>query len=542
MKALLDRMTLGPKLLLAPIFSLLLMTAVVVYAISGLSHQARELREVALATQVRLVKVNTVMTDLQRAQAVAFAALAMRSASFKQDQIEAAVADTAVSINSATGILDSWGAQGEDADLVSALSSDVKAAKSKLDEALALIDSDTAGATTRVLKERTRWGIIFSKLKNFNEAQAKASAVAIEQAEKFSVRLMWGMVIGLLLALVSSVLVSLVIAAAIKRSIMQIHDLAKKMEQGDLSSRIAGIGADAVGKTAAAFNQFSSAIGTAMKRVNADGNTLAEHSRALAAMANNIEIASGRQSEAATSVAAAVQELTVSIGEVANNADGALDKTREASRLAREGFSAVGAMGQRMEAVNEHSQQTADAISHFLKDTQNIASASSEVRDIADQTNLLALNAAIEAARAGEQGRGFAVVADEVRKLAERSRQTALRIHEITSGLSGRADQTKQTLAEGAESLSACTDALKALRGTLASADEAVASAAQEVEYISASVREQTSASTDVARSMEQVSRLAEENRHSIAAASSAAGQLTAVAQSLNATASAYRS
>ena len=173
-------------------------------------------------------------------------------------------------------------------------------------------------------------------------------------------------------------------------------------------------------------------------------------------------------------------------------------------------------------------------MSEFVQSTQVIGSLTDEVKDIAEQTNLLALNAAIEAARAGEHGRGFAVVADEVRKLAAKSADSAKQIDEANQQLNAKSQELTERLADGRQSTEACkmnsasvSDSIHEIAGQIGR----IVSAASE---ISTSVAEQRIASTDIARSMETVAQMAEENSASIEALAESSSELSVTADDLN--------
>jgi methyl-accepting chemotaxis protein len=228
-----------------------------------------------------------------------------------------------------------------------------------------------------------------------------------------------------------------------------------------------------------------------------------------------------------------MEESTANLAEIANNARYLDETSRESGTLSRQGAQIIHKAGHEMGVIAETVRDGAASIEALGHQSNQISAIVQVIKDIADQTNLLALNAAIEAARAGEAGRGFAVVADEVRKLAERTAQSTQQITGMISSIQTSSSQavgvmndTVQRVGSGVELADQAGEAITRIS---ASTDHLV----KGVEDISGALQQQNLAYQDVARHVERIAQMTEENSYAAKETAGAAQQLKGLSQAM---------
>ena len=264
-----------------------------------------------------------------------------------------------------------------------------------------------------------------------------------------------------------------------------------------------------------------------------DTDRLTSAAERLSSASSQVARGSSAQSDAASSMASAIEQLSVSIKQVSENTSDARHETARAGELSGQGDAIIGKTVNEMGGIEQAVRGAAETVNAMGERSQRISGVVQVIRDVAEQTNLLALNAAIEAARAGEAGRGFAVVADEVRKLAERTATATTEISTMIGGVLnsvgdavGQMDQAVDRVSSGVNMARSAGDSMCGIR-------ESTERVINAVNDISSALVEQSSASQSVASNVEDIAQMAEENSVAAGEAAETAHQLLTLAASV---------
>ena len=342
---------------------------------------------------------------------------------------------------------------------------------------------------------------------------------------------LWGAAIGGFIA-ISLLLVSRNIINTLGGDPAVATSVTRRIAAGDLSTNVSCPPGDSL---LADIGRMQDTLRAMISTILDNAEHVSSAVNQLLSAAEEVADRSQRQSDAASSMAASVEEMAVSIDQVRENATEAHSISENSASVSEKGAAVIHSAASEMRQISEAVQASSEIVEDLGRQSDQITSIVNTIREIADQTNLLALNAAIEAARAGEQGRGFAVVADEVRKLAERTSlsttEIATMVTRIQQGTRGAVASMQAGVAKvgsGVELASQAGESINSIR-------DGAQRVSQVVNSISDSISEQSHASNDIAHKIETIAQMSEESAAAVRHTADAARRLHQLSGELHA-------
>lgn len=377
----------------------------------------------------------------------------------------------------------------------------------------------------------------FEKVRALIEAHRGFNVALANQGDKdaqsaFALARQLFLVCGVLAAILSIIL-GIITARGIVVPLRRTIGIANRIASGDLTNDTRSQGHDETSQMMHALGDMQTALRQAISAMRAHADSLATSAAGMVEHSEHVSLSAGLQSDAASNMAATVEEMTVSIGQISNNAGDAQKASLQAETRSNEGAVVIRNVADEIHSIAAEITETATKVAALGEESQRISSIVAVIREVAEQTNLLALNAAIEAARAGEQGRGFAVVADEVRKLAERTSGATREIADMIKLIQDRADssvagmnRTVEKVSSGVSLASLAADAIGSIADSAKVAEAAISA-------ISSALLEQSTASGQIAGSVERIAQMTAESSVAAKGSSSSAAALSALAQQM---------
>ena len=318
------------------------------------------------------------------------------------------------------------------------------------------------------------------------------------------------------------------------RSTEKLLGAMEKMAEGDLTVKaVPEKTDDNISKLFEAFNKAVQNLKTMTNHIKDAVAATASASTQISSSAEEMAAGAQEQSSQTGEVATAMEEMTSTIVETNKNTNLAAEAVRDSGTLAQEGGNAVKDTIQGMENIAEVVVSAASTVKNLGEDSEKIGEIINVINDIADQTNLLALNAAIEAARAGEQGRGFAVVADEVRKLAERTTGATKEIAEMITKLQNGTTETVASIEKGVEEVSKGKEIAERAGKSMAEIEVSSTRAMDIVTQVATASEEQSATAEEVSKNIEAINMVAQESASGVEQIAKASEDLNRLTENL---------
>ena len=355
--------------------------------------------------------------------------------------------------------------------------------------------------------------VALNKLLALNQAATEKAAEARRVSQSSARRFI---AISLAVAVAMLWVLAIVIVRSITGPLERLRSsIVSVAVSSDFTQRADETARDELGQTAQAFNRLLGSVQESLQDVLSHAQRIADAAGQASSASEQMAHSSSSQSDAASMMAAAIEEMTVSIGHISDSMNDALRQAEAAGQAAEAGAQVITHSNQGMDTISSTIQDTGSAIGKLTGESEKIGLMLRVIKEVADQTNLLALNAAIEAARAGEQGRGFAVVADEVRKLAERTNQSTADIATLATSM----NESGREVTRWMENATGQVASGKALSSTAVERMDGIRNSAQllvsAINEVAAALKEQSTTAHSIAGEVESVANLSDQNNQS---------------------------
>ena len=401
--------------------------------------------------------------------------------------------------------------------------------------------ADIAGviedASARFVQEEVPlWQDVGAMLLQLRDEEVRRTLAVRDEIRARTQRILQTTVAVVVAALLLSFLLTMYILGRVSRSLGFLGASLSEIARGggNLRAELPVSGECEIGRTSKAFNAFVAGLRELVGQARGYSEQVSAEIVRLSRSAEQVNATSLRQNEEAASAAESLKLLANSIASMANFAEYVRQLTDESMKHTDRSRELIDALSTETGHVHRSMDHISRTVSQFLVKTGEISNMTQQVQDIAEQTNLLALNAAIEAARAGEHGRGFAVVADEVRKLAEKSARSARSIDAVTQSLDGHAKEMNLAVQQGEAALQVSEGVLEEVLAALQGTHQAAVDSANGVVGIASAVSENMHSSQNVVMTMDRIAGMARENLNSVLMTTEAVHQIRALAQQTN--------
>jgi methyl-accepting chemotaxis protein len=371
--------------------------------------------------------------------------------------------------------------------------------------------------------------------------QIKASTETVAENSKVLLSASKLILFSALISFVLGILGAIWLARRITRPILDSLPIYERVAGGDLTLTVAITSEDEIGQLGRQFNKLVTSLRELVHEVSGATREVASAATEIAASSEQMSSGMHEQNTQTQQVSAAIEQMSSTVIEVARKSAEAAGSANDAGQQADKGGEIVQSTIKEMTSIADEVHTTSDLIAELGKRGEQIGKIISVINDIADQTNLLALNAAIEAARAGEHGRGFAVVADEVRKLAERTTHATKEVADSITAIQHETNAAVQRMTTGTARVSEGVTLARQAGDALESIVAGAQNVAGMIQAIAAASEEQSAAAEEIARNVESISAVTRQSSDGASQAAAAATQLSAKSEQLQSLVAQFR-
>ncbi len=478
---------------------LIIFIAVLLYVLTELrtNQDLLSQEEVAIATEVRIAELEKLFTGFQR-DSVEYMVLLQDKTKERRD-------------HGFTQLRSRF--EGSEDQAIQTLLPDLEQLNTQLQEsASAFIKGDKMQGSL-LLNESTTHGVkILKTLRERAHHYVNVANQSVESVHESNDNISTSLYFLLVTMVGAGIGISFFLANMVGGGIVRMQKTVKDIEQqGDLTRRVDVHSNDEVGQLAGAFNRLVENMANIISEVKTEADLVANSAAQMQVVTEQTSSGAQQQSDEIHQVASAMNEMAATVSEVASGAESASSFADEGNKEATNGSRVVKATVAAISELAGDVQRSAAVIDKLRNDSENISAVLDVIKNIADQTNLLALNAAIEAARAGEQGRGFAVVADEVRCLAQRTQESTKEIEDLIGNLQDGSRQAVDVMEQSREKAEDTVKQAEVAGNSLDSITQSVSNIVNMNMQIASAAEEQSATAEEINRNITNIQAVAEQ-------------------------------
>jgi methyl-accepting chemotaxis protein len=522
-------MNIKTKILLPSIVAMALMLVLGIVSFLGMKSMQQALDNVAVGGVQRAALLNDCRGELLKTNVGAYRLFASM-ANFdearisKESSIILAHADSAIQL--LKKLRESGDVEEAQKALLAAFDEPLAKYRKNVAQAIDMAQSDIAAGTGMMQAADKRFIDIDGKLDKMLDEQKKSTGTIIATALSRVSGAVVTEVVVFLAALVATTAIALIMAGKIVAPMLDAIRASTSIAGGNLTGTIETGGQDETGDLLRSLSSMQTNLRQLIGQISSNARKTATSSSAMTGALNQINQSVAGQNDATAAVAAAVEQMSVSISNIHDSANLSLGANKTSAELATQGVAIIKNAFEEMTRIADTVGEAANVVEHVGAQSNEISDIIRVIREVADQTNLLALNAAIEAARAGEAGRGFAVVADEVRKLAEKTTSSAEEITRKIQAIQKSSDQAVNNIHDVVKQMQTTAQYAGNARESIERIHTSALQSEGFARDISSALGEQSQTSNLIAQKVEGITRMSDENAQSVANAGRAMDQL----------------